>query len=315
MDNPLESGFELAVGRQQERMAKMQLTMENSRFRVAVEMLGAELASILDKGTGREYLWQGDPAVWPHKAPVLFPVCGPLLGDRVEMDGQEYQMPRGGFALRLRHKLVCQDKGLICLRLESTPESEAIYPWRFAVKTTYALKGNHISCRMKVLNYDRKTMYFQCGFLTAFNCPFVSGTTQADYGLRLEQLEALTVQEQDDKGFLTRNTQMWEPEDGVIFLDSGKLDSGLVIREPTSQYFQFSYKKSGEYVRLYTREAPFVYLRAAPAGERRFLCMGSWHGAPDLADASASWEKKENVISLGAMEEYYAHQTIEIGSV
>ncbi len=89
MDNPLESGFELAVGRQQERMAKMQLTMENSRFRVAVEMLGAELASILDKGTGREYLWQGDPAVWPHKAPVLFPVCGPLLGDRVEMDGQE----------------------------------------------------------------------------------------------------------------------------------------------------------------------------------------------------------------------------------
>ncbi|MCI9665677.1 MAG: hypothetical protein HFF13_00255 [Angelakisella sp.] len=293
----------------------MQLTMENSRFRVAVEMLGAELASILDKGTGREYLWQGDPAVWPHKAPVLFPVCGPLLGDRVEMDGQEYQMPRGGFALRLRHKLVCQDKGLICLRLESTPESEAIYPWRFAVKTTYALKGNHISCRMKVLNYDRKTMYFQCGFLTAFNCPFVSGTTQADYGLRLEQLEALTVQEQDDKGFLTRNTQMWEPEDGVIFLDSGKLDSGLVIREPTSQYFQFSCKKSGEYVRLYTREAPFVYLRAAPAGERRFLCMGSWHGAPDLADASASWEKKENVISLGAMEEYYAHQTIEIGSV
>ena len=159
----------------------MQLTMENSRFRVAVEMLGAELASILDKGTGREYLWQGDPAVWPHKAPVLFPVCGPLLGDRVEMDGQEYQMPRGGFALRLRPKLVCQDKGLICLRLESTPESEAIYPWRFAVKTTYALKGNHISCRMKVLNYDRKTMYFQCGFLTAFNCPFVSGTTQADY--------------------------------------------------------------------------------------------------------------------------------------
>ena len=158
-------------------------------------------------------------------------------------------MPRGGFALRLRHKLVCQDKGLICLRLESTPESEAIYPWRFAVKTTYALKGNHISCRMKVLNYDRKTMYFQCGFLTAFNCPFVSGTTQADYGLRLEQLEALTVQEQDDNGFLTRNTQMWEPEDGVIFLDSGKLDSGLVIREPTSQYFQ---KERGICPPLYT---------------------------------------------------------------
>lgn len=293
----------------------MQLTMENARFRVAVEMLGAELASIQDKATGREYLWQGDPSVWPHRAPVLFPVCGPLLGNRYEAGGQEYAMPPGGFALRLRHKLVCQDKGLVCLRLESTPESEEAYPWRFAVKTTYALKGNHISCQMKVLNYDRKTMYFQCGFLTAFNCPFVSGTTQADYGLRLEQEEALTILEQDGDGFLTRNTWMWEPEGGVILLDSGKLDRGLIAKELTSQYVQFSCRKTGEYVRLYTRGAPFVYLRAAPAGERRFLCMGSWHGVPDLEDAPAGWEEKENVIALGAMEEYYAHQTIEIGSV
>lgn len=293
----------------------MQLTMENARFRVAVEMLGAELASILDKSTGREYLWQGDPSVWPHRAPVLFPICGPLLGNRYEAGGQEYAMPPGGFALRMRHKLVCQDKGLVCLRLESTSESEEIYPWRFAVKTTYALKGNHISCQMKVLNYDRKTMYFQCGFLTAFGCPFVSGTTQADYGLRLEQEEALTILEQDGDGFLTRNTWMWEPEGGVILLDSGKLDRGIIAKELTSQYVQFSCKKTGEYVRLYTRGAPFVYLRAAPAGERRFLCMGSWHGVPDLADAPAGWEEKENVIALGAMEEYYAHQTIEIGSL
>lgn len=307
MDDPLARG--------QEGMAKMQLTMENARFRVAVEMLGAELASILDKSTGREYLWQGDPSVWPHKAPVLFPICGPLLGNRYEAGGQEYAMPPGGFALRMRHKLVCQDKGLVCLRLESTPESEEIYPWRFAVKTTYALKGNHISCQMKVLNYDRKTMYFQCGFLTAFGCPFVSGTTQADYGLRLEQEEALTILEQDGDGFLTRNTWMWEPEGGVILLDSGKLDRGIIAKELTSQYVQFSCKKTGEYVRLYTRGAPFVYLRAAPAGERRFLCMGSWHGVPDLADAPAGWEEKENVIALGAMEEYYAHQTIEIGSL
>jgi len=296
-------------------MAKMQLTMENARFRVVVEMLGAELASILDKDAGREYLWQGDPAVWPHRAPVLFPVCGPLLEGRYKANGQEYRMPQGGFALRLRHKLVCQDKSLVCLRLESTPESEAVYPCRFALKTTYALKGNHISCQMKVLNYDRGNMYFQCGFLTAFNCPFVSGTALADYGLRLEQPEALTILEQNSEGFLTRNTRMWEPEGGVVFPESGAMDGGLIIKEPTSQYFQFGCKETGEYVRVYTRGAPCVYLRTAPAGARKLLCIGSLHGTPDLADAPADWERKENVITLGAMEEYYAHQTIEIGSV
>ena len=35
--------------------------MENSRLRVVVDMFGAEFASIRDKSTGRELLWQGDP--------------------------------------------------------------------------------------------------------------------------------------------------------------------------------------------------------------------------------------------------------------
>ena len=60
------------------RCASMMLSMENNRFRVDVEMVGAELISILDKANRREYLWQGDPAVWAHQAPVLFPACGPL---------------------------------------------------------------------------------------------------------------------------------------------------------------------------------------------------------------------------------------------
>ena len=40
--------------------------------------------------------------------------------------------------------------------------------------------------------------------------------------------------------------------------------------------------------------------------------MGSWHGVPDFADSPADWSKKESVIHLGAMEEYYTHQTIVI---
>ena len=122
------------------RCASMMLSMENNRFRVDVEMVGAELISILDKANRREYLWQGDPAVWAHRAPVLFPACGPLEGGALSTQGRSYPMEPGGFAMRLRHKLVCQDNGLICMRLESTPETEALYPYRFAVKTTYALK-------------------------------------------------------------------------------------------------------------------------------------------------------------------------------
>lgn len=292
----------------------MMLTMENPRFRVEADMMGGELVSILEKGTGREYLWKGDPAVWPHRAPVLFPVCGPLEKGGFEKEGRRCSMWPGGFAMRMRHKLVCQDDGLICFRLESTPETEEFYPYRFAVKTTYALKDNRISSRMKVLNYGKKTMYFRCGFLTALQCPFVPGSGPDDYTVRLEQPEALTLLEQDKDGLLTRGTRMWEPEKGVIPLKGGALDGGLILKEPNTQYLQYTYAPTGEFVRLHLRGAPYAYLRTAPAEDRRLLCMGTLHGTPDYAGAPEEWEQRENLISLGAMEEYYAHQTIEIGS-
>jgi len=217
--------------------------------------------------------------------------------------------------MRMNHKLVCQDDGLICFRLESTPDTEEVYPYRFAVKTTYALKENRISSRMKVLNYGKRMMYFRCGFLTAFNCPFVEGTGPDDYAVRLEQPEALTLLEQGEDGLLTRNTRMWEPEGGVIPLRTGALDGGVIIKEPATQFFQCGCGSTGEYVRLYLRGAPYAYLRSAPAGDQRLLCIGSWHGTPDFTAAPAAWEKRENVVSLAPMEEYYAHQTIEIGEV
>ncbi len=108
---------------------------------------------------------------------------------------------------------------------------------------------------------------------------------------------------------------MWEPERGVIPLRSGALDGGLLLKEPTSQYLQYSCGSTGEYVRVYLRGAPYAYLRTAPAQERQMLCVGSCHGTPDFAGSSAPWEQQENVIALGSMEEYYAHQTIEIGTV
>ncbi len=283
--------------------------MENSRLRVVVDMFGAEFASIRDKSTGRELLWQGDPGVWAHRAPLLFPVCGPLLDDRFEVEGQQYQMPPGGFALGMRHKLVCCDQNLICLRLESTPETEAVFPCKFAVKTTFALKENRVSSRMKVLNYDKKEMYFRCGFTTAFSCPGGGEGCQ----VRLEQPEALTVLEQDGAGFLTRGSRMWEPENGVIPVTAGELDRGIILKEPTSQYFQLECGDRYPVIRLYLRGAPYGYLRSAPAGgSRQLLAMGSWHGVPDFADSPADWSQKESVIPLGAMEEYYTHQTIVV---
>ena len=47
-------------------------TIQNRCLTVQIEDLGAQLASIRDS-QGREFLWQGSPASWPRRAPILFP--------------------------------------------------------------------------------------------------------------------------------------------------------------------------------------------------------------------------------------------------
>ena len=68
------------------------VTLKNEELTVKISTLGAEIQSIEDKN-GVERLWQGDPAIWKGRAPILFPVAGGFKDDGYELDGQWYGMP------------------------------------------------------------------------------------------------------------------------------------------------------------------------------------------------------------------------------
>ena len=55
----------------------MEYVLKNGTLTATVESYGAELRSVVKDGA--EYLWQGDPAYWAGRAPVLFPICGRLV--------------------------------------------------------------------------------------------------------------------------------------------------------------------------------------------------------------------------------------------
>ena len=72
--------------------------LENDLLIVEASSWGAELQSIRDKRTGHEYLWQGNPAFWKRRSPVLFPIVGSVWDGKFHMDGKEYTMGQHGFA-------------------------------------------------------------------------------------------------------------------------------------------------------------------------------------------------------------------------
>ena len=71
------------------------VTIRNEYLTVDISTLGAQMQSIRD-ADGIERLWQGDPAFWAGRAPILFPMAGGLREDCYYLNGERYEMPKHG---------------------------------------------------------------------------------------------------------------------------------------------------------------------------------------------------------------------------
>src|SRR5205807_7348305 len=70
--------------------------LRSGQLAAQINPLGAQL-SVLQDASGRDLLWNGDPAVWAGRAPILFPIIGTLAGGRYRVGSKEYRLPRHGF--------------------------------------------------------------------------------------------------------------------------------------------------------------------------------------------------------------------------
>ena len=128
---------------------------------------GAELQSL--RLGDREYLWQGDPAYWGRRAPILFPIVGKVAGDTLRVDGQAYGMKQHGFA-RDSEFLPAPDPAGARYVMVGDGRREN-YPYRYALSVTYRAEGKRLFCAWEVENRDECEIHFQIGAHPAFNLP------------------------------------------------------------------------------------------------------------------------------------------------
>ena len=166
------------------------IRLENALLRVEIAELGAELMHICDRRTGSELLWQGDPAYWKRRAPVLFPNVGRTWQNEVKIGGRRYPTSQHGFA---------RDRGFACesasgeravFLLRSDADTLERYPFPFELRIAYALEGGALAVRWSVRNPGEAEMCFTIGGHPAF-C-FAPGEAKEDYLLRFPGRDELT---------------------------------------------------------------------------------------------------------------------------
>ncbi len=131
---------------------------------------GAELQSL--QKDGHEYLWQGDPAYWGRRAPILFPIVGQVAGGVFRVDGKEYKMAQHGFARDAEFEL--QADG----RYKMVTGEHPNYPYKFDLFAEYIAEDDSLICKWTVVNCGKGKMHFQIGAHPAFNLPEYDVTDQ-----------------------------------------------------------------------------------------------------------------------------------------
>ena len=181
--------------------------LENDFLKVDISTQGAQLTSIYNKAGQRELLWQADPQIWGYHAPNLFPIVGGLINDELLVDGRAYPMSRHGFARISEFILLESDENQAAFSLPNCEKTLQKYPYRFDFQVLYTLIDNALRITYKLINHDKKTIYFSVGGHPAFNLPFNEGENYEDYYVEFEIEENLITHLLSPEGFYTGETQ------------------------------------------------------------------------------------------------------------
>ena len=276
-------------------MADTWIPLRSTQLTAQIDPTGAQL-SVLRDAEGRDLLWNGDPAFWPGRAPLLFPIVGALAGGRYRLGAREFALPRHGFARGSRFELRQSDVAQATFVLVATEASRAVYPFEFELAVRYTLQGATLEVRTELRNPGRTDLPASFGHHPAFRWPLPYGEPRAAHRIEFEQEEPAAVRRLDAQGLLkpaseptpvrgrqlTPTDAMFEP-DVLIFdaLRSRSLTFGVAGRPRIRVDFPDS-----PYLGLWSKQQ-------AP-----FLCIEPWHGIADPAGFSGEFTVKPGVFIL-----------------
>ncbi|MBQ9136340.1 MAG: aldose 1-epimerase family protein, partial [Lachnospiraceae bacterium] len=145
--------------------------LKNEEIQIKVDSHGAELRAITDVKSGRDYMWNADPAFWGRVSPVLFPVVGSYKDGESRYEDKVYKMSQHGFARDMEFDLKEQTEDTLWFSLRDNETTKEKYPFAFFLELGYKINGRSVNVLWRVTNPAENDMHFSIGGHPAFLAP------------------------------------------------------------------------------------------------------------------------------------------------
>jgi len=271
------------------------ISLKSSELSAEINPLGAQL-SVLRDARGRELLWNGDPAVWAGRAPILFPIVGTLAGGRYRLGSSSYPLSRHGFARGRLFQVLEVAASSALLRLQADADTLKVYPFQFQLDVSIALNGPTVSVSSSVRNLGNEDMPASIGYHPGFRWPLPYGEPRASHFIEFATDEGPSVRRLDGSGLVAAERHPTPVAQRRLPLQDSLFENDVVIFDDIRSRAVTYGSDKGPRIRLGFPDARFLGLWTRPGAG--FICIEPWHGISDEAGFAGDFKDKWGVFTV-----------------
>ena len=287
------------------------ITISNESLRVSISTKGAEVQSIQDVNTQREYIWSGDAQWWSGHSPILFPIVGGMWNGTCRIDGEEISIPKHGIVRRAEWTAIDVQPSQATFAINSTVASSKSYPFAFNLQVTYTLEGRKLTASFKVKNLSGCDLWFQLGGHPAINLPNWDERDAVDGYLKIEGKTDHVLRAGEQGCLEPQQYNVPLNEQSLIPISVNTFSNEALIFDESQVKAAIVMDKNANPIARVESSAP-VWLFWQPQGVHTpFVCCEPWYGLCDHQGFEGKIEERPYINcahSGDTWEGYYAIQ-------
>lgn len=263
-----------------------------------IDELGAQLSRLADNTT--EYLWNGNPEIWPDHSPVLFPFVGRLPNKKYTYRGKAYSMTIHGFASTSCFEVCEKTDNCVKLHLINTDSIKEMYPFDFDFWMTYTLVGNTLEVTYEVRNNGSDVLPYGLGSHPGFNVPFNKNLSFEDYYIEFPNAKDVYRHLFTPTCFDTgKDVPSREVKDGKMALRHDLFDDDAILLKNTGFRAILKADKDSKKIIVDYPDTPWCAFWHNDREEVPFVCIEPWFSLPGKEGVN-DIEFKDDFFHLGA---------------